>query len=287
MGEIVDGAPYDAAIQGDQGSNSEIAAQELLNNPRPKLHYCTWHEEMFEAVSNGTAEYAVVAVENALAGPVTLNLDLLYQHRLYINAETALRIEFALVAAPGVALEVVRYAYSHPVALDQCRNFFRSHPNIERVPADDTAGSVKKVVSEGRLDAAGIAGSWTAELFGGNVLIDHIEDQRENYTRFFLVSREPRFPVNIDEYKVSMVFLLLDQPGALYYALRPFAEREINLSNIEKRPIPGDPFKYRFYLDLERKAGQGPAMDEALAELERLSTSMRILGKFPVRTMSG
>lgn len=272
---------YDASIQGDPGSNSEVAARILLENSSPRLLYCERSEEAFEAVANGTVEKAVIAVENAIAGAVDISLDLLYDHKLYINAETRIKIVHALIGLPGVKLEEISHAHSHIKALAQCQHWLRQR-GIRSVPENDTAGAVDKVIKEGKRGSAGIAGPWTAEMYGGVVLADNIADNRENYTRFFLVSREPHFPFSIDEYKVSVVFLLPDEPGTLWNALGPFAQRKINVSNPDKRPIPGDPFKYRFYLDLEGKAGQGLAMDEALSELERVSDSMRVLGKFPV-----
>src|SRR5205814_3379779 len=133
------GAPYDAAFQGSRGAFSEIAAWELLT-PAAKLLPCPTFEELFAAVSNSVANYGVAPVENTLAGSVHLNFDLLYQHKLFIIAETVCHIEHAVVGVPGVRLEDVRYIYSHPVALAQCEQFFRTHPEIRQVPEYDTAG---------------------------------------------------------------------------------------------------------------------------------------------------
>ena len=131
-------------------------------------------------------------------------------------------------------------------------------------------------------NSAGIANRAAADGYGGIVLLDNIEDSSDNYTRFFLVSREPRFPSTENRYKLSVLYVVNDAPGALVRSLKPFGDRGINIAKFENRPIKGTPFQYWFYLDVLCEPGNHAAMDEALADLERASKTMRLLGRYHV-----
>src|SRR5207248_7036511 len=178
---------YDAAYQGTRGSNSEDACIDLLSQAA-KLLPRTTLEDVFEAVSRREARYGVVTVENTLAGSIHRCYDLLFQHDLKIAGETVRHILFALIAPPGVALGEVRKALSHPVALAQCEKFFRQHPQIQPVPVYDTAGAVEIVINEGSHDSAAVATRRAADVYGGMVLAEAIQDHLENYTRFLLIT---------------------------------------------------------------------------------------------------
>jgi prephenate dehydratase len=273
---------YDAAYQGTRGSNSEDASIDLLS-PSAKLLPRTTLEDVFKAVSGGVARYGVVPVENTLAGSIHQCYDLLFAHDVRIICETVRHILFALIAPPGVGLGDVRKALSHPVALAQCEKFFRDHPQIQPVPVYDTAGAVEIVMNEKSRDAGAIATRRAASVYGGEVLAEAIQDHLENYTRFLLItpSTEPTVPwVSFAEYKTTIVFSVGNAPGALYYSLRPFAERGIDLAKIESRPLRGSPFEYLFYLDLIGRADSAPISD-ALAELQTQAKSVRVLGTYP------
>ena len=271
---------YDAAFQGSRGAFSEVASWELLGRDA-RLLPCPHMEEVFAAVSSNTAKYGVVPVENTLAGAVLLHVDLLIQHELFVIGETVCRIEHADIGAPGVQLKDVRRVMSHPVALQQCARFFRLHPEIEAVTEYDTAGAVEKVVRENMRDCAAIAGSRTAELFGGVILADKIQDFNENFTRFLLVSPENREPNDAVRNKTTVVLKLANTPGSLFHSLRPFAERGIDLTKIESRPIKGSPFEYLFYIDLVSDPGKLSGVIDAVAELRKISASLRVLGTYP------
>lgn len=271
---------YDAAFQGSRGAFSEIASWELLG-ANARLLPCPRLEEVFEAVLNKTAQYGVVPVENTLAGSVLLGVDLLILHNLYVIGETVCRIEHAVIGAPGVQLKDVRQVMSHPVALAQCELFFQANPQIKAVPEYDTAGAVEKVVKENRRDCAAIAGSRVAEIFGGVVLADRIQDHVENYTRFLLVSPERRPVDDSVRNKTTLVVKLANNPGSLFHSLRPFAERGIDLTKIESRPIKGSPFEYLFYVDLVSEPGHQHVVAEAIEELKKISASVRMLGTYP------
>lgn len=271
---------YDAAFQGSRGAFSEIASWEMLG-PAARLLPCPRLEEVFSAVRSGTASYGVVPVENTLAGSVLLGVDLLIQHELFVIGETVCRIDHAVIGAPGVQLKDVRHMMSHPVALAQCERFFLMHPQIQAVPEYDTAGAVAKVIKENMRDSAAIAGSRTAEIFGGVVLADKIQDHAENFTRFLLVSPEQRQPDDSVRNKTTIVLKLANTPGSLFHSLRPFAERGIDLTKIESRPIKGSPFEYLFYIDLVSDPGKASVVLEAVIELRKISASLRVLGTYP------
>jgi prephenate dehydratase len=272
------------AIQGEAGSFSHAAALEALGGgggTDVRLVPCPTFEELFGTVETGAADRGVVPIENSLAGSVYEAYDALGTHALHIVGETQLRVRHCLVVRPGTTLAQVHRVASHPVALAQCRRFFADHPGVARVPSYDTAGSARDLMA-GRLAAEGaIASSLAARLYGGEVLLEGLEDHPENYTRFLIVAREPA--ALDDASKTSLMFTLPDAPGSLHRALGAFASRRVNLSRIESRPLPGRPWEYAFYLDV----GGGPrgGVAEALSELANLAPDLRVLGAYPGRTL--
>jgi prephenate dehydratase len=262
------------AIQGEPGSFSHEAA--LLMEPSCTVVPCARSAEVFESVLKKKAQAAVIPIENTLAGPVTEHFDLLLEHPLFIQREHRLRIRHNLIAAPGVKLASVRRVFSHPVALDQCRNFFRQHPAIQQIPFYDTAGSVKHVTTEGEMEAAGIASKQAAVEYRGKILKAGIEDDPKNFTRFFLISHRQHWPADAD--KTSLAFSVPDEPGALFKSLAVFALRDISLSKIESRPVKGHPWRYVFYADL--KCGRTQASENALHHLREISEMVKVLGVY-------
>lgn len=276
------------AIQGELGSFSHEAASRML--PGCELVPCPRSREVFDRVEKGPGrggvDAAVIPIENSLAGSVAEHFDLLLERAVCVRREMPLRIVHNLIAAPGVSLKNVRRVMSHPVALDQCREFFRQHPWIEPEPFYDTAGSVKHVMAEGLRDAAGIASKQAAAVYGGRILKAGIEDDRENYTRFFLVERlagkgskrvapKPLPKAN----KTSIAFRLKNQPGALFKALAVFALRDLSLSKIESRPFRGHPWEYVFYADFLE--GDSEAARNALGHLREVADFVKVLGVYP------
>jgi prephenate dehydratase len=262
------------AFQGEPGAFSEEAAVKLLGGEIETVPRATF-EAMFAAIADGGADLILAPVENSLAGSVYRCYDLLLESKLNITAEVILPISHNLIGPPGATLDGVRFVQSHPVALAQCTRFFEAHPRIARVPAEDTGGSVREVVRAGDPRRAAIASRRAAEIYGGSILQSHLEDHRENYTRFVLLS--PESGVLEGANKISLVVFLLHQPGALHQALQPIAQQKINLVKIESRPIVGHPFEYVFYLDLMAQP-QAPATQAALEELRRRTREVRILG---------
>jgi prephenate dehydratase len=263
------------AIQGERGAFSHQAALRLVRGA--EVLACATSVQVFEALDAKRAAAAVIPVENTLAGPVGEHLDLLLEHDVFIHAETRLRIEHNLIAAPGVKFGAVRKVMSHPVALDQCRKFFRSHRGISPVSFYDTAGSVKHVVENHLQDTAAIASRQAAKEYGGRILKSGLEDEKENFTRFFLINKSKRVGPHAD--KTSLVFSLKNVSGALFKALSVFALRDLDLSKIESRPVRGRPWEYRFYVDVLR--GNDEAMRLALNHLEEIAGVVKVLGVYP------
>jgi len=273
------------AFQGARGAFSEEAARKLLGQKTAVLH-CERFEDVFRSLKEGRTAGAVVPIENTLAGSVHENYDHLQNFELPIVAETSVRIVHNLIAPQGIPFSKIRRVFSHPVALNQCLDFFAANPQIERIPFYDTAGSVKMVIDEGLTDAAGIASSVAAEIYGGRILKRSIESDRQNFTRFFLL-RRPEFakkhPIRAAEnvaWKTSLVFGTRNTPGALFRALSAFALRDLSLTKIESRPLRGRPWEYLFYLDFLGRV-DSPNAQNALNHLREIADSLRVLGCYP------
>ncbi|HEV2615702.1 MAG TPA: prephenate dehydratase [Candidatus Acidoferrales bacterium] len=274
------------AFQGERGAFSEEAAVRLLSEniaavPRPSF------ESLFSAIADGAADYALAPIENTLAGSVYRSYDLLLESQLHIVAEVIHPIALHLIGTPHATLDRLSTVESHPVALAQCEHLFRAHPQLQRVAALDTAGSVRAVVAANDPSRAAIAAKRAAEIYGGKILLEHVEDHAENYTRFLLLAPQPLAPENITApaNKLSLVIQLPHQPGALHRALAIFARREINLLKIESRPIPGRPWQYCFYLDLQASLENSDTV-AALDELHLCVAEVRLLGSFPAHEIS-
>lgn len=261
------------AIQGELGSFSHEAAEKML--PRVSVVPCARSRDVFDRVQRGSVGGAVIPIENSLAGSVAEHLDLLLTRDVHIVAEFRLRIIHNLIAGPGTRLNQIRRVFSHPVALEQCRNLFAHNSRLEPVPFYDTAGSVKHVVETGLSDAAGIASRRAAEVYGGKILKAGIEDDKQNFTRFFLIRRGRPRP-NRDANKSSIAFSVKNLPGALFKALSVFALRDISLSKIESRPMRGRPWEYVFFVDLLR--GDDEASRNALRHLSEVTDLVKVLG---------
>jgi prephenate dehydratase len=264
------------AFQGELGAFSHRAAHKIFG-PEIELIHCSAFEDVFEAVAGKKAEFAVVPIENTLAGSIYKNFDLLARHSLEVVGETSLRVEHNLIALPGVRFRQIRQIYSHPAALEQCTRLLRRLRSIEKIPYYDTAGSVKLIRDRGLSTAAAIASEDAARIFGMQILRRSVEDDPENYTRFLALSRRGRFPRG--GAKTSIVFGLKNEPGVLFKALSVFALRNIDLSKIESRPIRGKPWEYLFYLDLGSDI-RSRECNNALRHLRELAPYLKVLGSY-------
>ena len=270
------------AFQGELGAFSQEAVRQL-KGPDTAVLPCPNFESVFEAVAAKRVDAAVIPIENTLHGSVHENYDHLVRFGVRIVGETNVRIVHNLIAAPGVKFRDVKRVYSHPVALNQCLKFFARYPRLEKVPFYDTAGSVKMILEENRRDAAAIASSVAAGIYHGEILKPSIEDDRQNYTRFFEIHRggEPvkRTP-GVKLWKTSVVFNTGNTPGSLFRALSALALRDVNLTKIESRPLRGKPWEYLFYLELIGREDD-PPIANALRHLGELAGFLRVLGTYP------
>ncbi|HWP83609.1 MAG TPA: prephenate dehydratase [Terriglobia bacterium] len=266
-------------FQGELGAFHEQAARKLVRQPFEAVPLPTF-PALFRALAGRRLDYAVVAIENTLAGSLHENYDLLLKYRLPILAETNVRIEHNLIAPRGVSLRSIRRVYSMPIAHRQCSRFLERHPRWELVPFYDTAGSVKMLMEQKVRDAAAIASKVAAERYGARILVRDIGDDKENYTRFFLLGRRAvKHPPSVPT-KTSIVFATRNLPGALFRCLSVFALRDINLTKIESRPLRGRPFEYLFYLDFLGNPA-APVAHNALKNLDELTEFVRVLGCYP------
>lgn len=264
------------AFQGEVGAYSEEAAFQFFGTaieirPRETL------EEVFRSVEGGGVQYGIIPVENSLEGSISQSYDLMLESGLRVCGEVDLRVIHCLIAGPDAGLDTVKKVYSHPQALGQCRSFLK-HLNVVLIPSYDTAGSVKMIKESGLTDSAAIASARAAEIYGMKVIAREIEDNPNNFTRFFILASKDSPPSGND--KTSIVFSTKDRPGALYEALGEFSQRNINLAKLESRPTRQKPWQYNFYLDFEGHREEAAARG-ALDRVEKLSIFLKVLGSYP------
>lgn len=264
------------SFQGEPGAYSEEAAfqffgSSIITSPRETL------DEVFKAVEQDEVEFGIVPVENSLEGSISQSYDLLLESSLKVCGETELRVTHCLIANPEARLDWIKKVYSHPQALAQCKTFLK-HLGCELIPTYDTAGSVKMLKEKGITDGGAIASARAAEIYGMKIVAREIEDNPNNFTRFFILAKEDSPPSGND--KTSIVFSVKHRPRALYEFLKEFADRNINLTKIESRPTRQKPWEYNFYLDFEGHR-EDKAAQEALENLGKTSLFLKILGSYP------
>lgn len=269
MGKVI-------AFQGERGANSEDAVVRLFGEvgvlPCPTL------ERVFQAVEAGEADGGLVPVENSLAGSIHETFDLLLRYPLHVTGEIDLQIEHCLQALPGQSIEDLKVIYSHPQALAQCAAYL-SRLDAEKVAVYDTAGSAKMIAEEGRRGAGAIATARAASIYGLEILARGIQDDDQNFTKFFAVSREPA-PYRPGGSRTVLVIGTANRPGALYESLGSFARRGINLTKLESRPSRRKPWDYIFYLVVDAHPEE-ENLKETLEELEGRTHLLRVLGAYP------
>lgn len=272
------------SFQGEPGAFSQVAATQLAGSGMSSVPLPTFRQ-VFDSVASGKCDAAVIPIENTLHGSIHENYDHLLAYNLIIRGETFVRIVHNLIAPPGVRMEKIRRVFSHPVALNQCLKFFEARPELEKVPFYDTAGSVKMLMQEQLADAGAIASAAAAPIYGAQIIRRGIEDDRENYTRFFLLERgtkrnaaSRRKPNG--QHKTSLLFSVGNTPGALFRCLSAFALRDLDMTKIESRPLRGKPWEYLFYLDFLGHPEEKNARN-ALGHLAEVADTLRILGTYP------
>jgi prephenate dehydratase len=234
--------------------------------------------DVFAALVDGRAQCAVLPIENTLHGSVTEHYDLLLTSPVRIDAEGLLQIRHNLIAAPGVELSSIRTVLSHSVALNQCRKFLQRFTQAQALPFYDTAGSVKHIMEGSLTDTAGLAPELAAEEYGASVLLRGVEDHAQNITRFHLVRRAEDSAPAAPPDKLSVAFALEHRPGTLVNALQALAATGVNLTRIESRPVPGQPWEYVFFVEF--RFADAATADAALNALRAEARMVRELGRY-------
>ncbi len=265
------------AIQGEKASFHDIAAQKYFG-PNIEIICCETFKDSFNIVESGDAEYALCAIENSLFGSINETYDLLVKFNFVIVGEVFLRISQSLIVLPGTKLQDIKEVYSHPVAIAQCEDFLDKHlPNAKRLEYYDTAASVEMIRNRKDKKNAAIASSSAAKLYDLKILKEGIETNKQNYTRFVVITKKPIF--NEAANKTSLIIRTNNNPGSLYRALGVFAERSINISKLQSRPIIGKAWHYIFYLDIDKGLNDKELID-AFNDLKVQKCELKILGSY-------
>jgi chorismate mutase/prephenate dehydratase len=275
------------AYQGTDGAYSQIAAERHFASATAELE-CHGHESfsaMLQAVASDAADYGMLPVENTTAGSINEAYDLLAQTSLSVVGEEVLRVEHCLVGLPDAELAQIRRVYSHPQALAQCSVVLGSLQQCAVLAFTDTAMSVKKVRDERDPTQAAIASERAALLYGLKILARNIENQKDNFTRFMVVSRSPlRIDARIP-CKTSLIFSTRHERGALVRCLNVLADRSLNLTKLESRPRLHSPFEYLFYVDFEGNL-ESDSVQHAMREMGQHTNYLKVLGCYPARRVS-
>lgn len=272
------------AYQGTEGAFSHEAASHHFSGRYVDLK-CSGYRSFFEAaeaVEKKQADYAILPIENTTAGSINDTYDLLGEKNLFITGEEVLRIDHCLMAPEAVDIGNIRRIISHPQAIAQCGTFLSSLPRCQVESYTDTAMAARKVRDDSDLSQAAIAGANAAERYGLHVIAHDIANQKENFTRFVIVSREP---VDCDPQiasKTSLVLAATHEKGALIKCLNILDAHDINMTKLESRPRPNKPWQYMFYIDIEANIND-PAVKPALKELEEKAVFMKVFGSYPAR----
>ncbi len=269
------------AIQGEPGAFSHEAALKFV--PGAEIVPCALSAEVFAALDSGAADAAAIPIENSLAGSVLEHFDLLLKHNVKVVEETLVRIRHNLIALPGASMGEINRVFSHAVALAQCRRFLSAHPAMKAVAFYDTAGSVKQLAELGDSRVAAIASEAAAQIYHAEILARDIEDNPENYTRFFLVRRAndaeaEQELTGQESNKMSIAFSLENRPGSLVAALTALSAMGTNLTKIESRPVHGKPWEYIFYVDCQ--IGSNAEGVRALSALRAHCGMVKELGRY-------
>ncbi len=263
-------------FQGTEGAYSEQAMKTYFGEQCDSYHVDTWKDAM-EAIKKKEADYAVLPIENSSAGIVSENYDLLVEYDNYIVGEQIIKIEHALLGLPDASLSDITNVYSHPQALMQCAGYFEEHKDWEKISVKNTAVAAKKIKDDGKKNQAAIAGSINADIYGLKVLDNSIQDNKDNSTRFIIVSNRKIYEKNAG--KISICFETLNESGSLYHTLSHFIYNNLNMTKIQSRPVKDKNWKYRFFIDFDGNL-QDSAVQNALRGLKAETESLKILGNY-------
>ena len=263
-------------FQGTEGAYGQAAMHQFFGDSVNSFHVRTFREAM-ESIEEGAADYAVLPIENSTAGPVIEMYDLLDEFENYIVAETILPVVHTLSGLPGAKLSDIKRVYSKAEALMQTTSFLDEHPDWQRISVVNTAIAAKKVLEENDISQAAVCSSYAAQVHGLSVLVNGINDDEDNSTRFIVVTNQKVFLK--DASKISIRFELPHRSGSLYGILSHFIYNDLNMTKIESRPIKGRPWEYCFFVDFEGNLEE-PAVKNAIRGLREESQNLKILGNY-------
>ena len=262
--------------QGVNGAYSEAAMIAYFGENVKSRSVKTFKDAM-RAIDEGTADYAVLPIENSSAGIVSANYDLLTEFENYIVAEQIIAIDNCLMGVPGTKLSDIKTVYSHPQALMQCADFLDEHSSWKEISYANTAMAARKIHEENDKSQVAIAGARAAEVYGLEILMRNINKSDGNSTRFIIVTNQKVFIKNAT--KISICFEISHRSGSLYSILSHIIYNGLNMTRIESRPIKDRPWEYRFFIDFEGNLTE-PAVRNALRGLREETRNMRILGNY-------
>lgn len=270
-------AAVTVAFQGERGAHSENAIYRYFSHPQPVPG--REFRDVFRKVLDGSVDYGLLPIENSLTGSIHQNYDLLLQFPdIRIVGEITTRIVWCLIGVPGAATARIRRVYSHPQGLAQCAQFLAGFPEWEEVAFYDTAGAVAEVARAGDAAQAALAGASAAREHGMTILAEGIETNSRNYTRFVILARDDHAAAP-DPTRASIVFSTRDEPGSLFRVLQVLADHHLNMKKLESRPIPGRPWEYMFYVDLDLPSERGQ-FERAMEQVRAAAASYRLLGRY-------
>ena len=263
-------------FQGTEGAYSQLALKEYFGNHTDSWHVDTWRDAM-EAIKNGEADYAVLPIENSSAGIVSENYDLMVEYDNCIVGEQIIRIDHALLALKDAKMEDITDIYSHPQALMQCSRYLDAHREWEKHSCKNTAMASQKVKEDGKIHKAAIASKLNAKIYGLQVLEEAIQDNKDNYTRFIIVTGQKIFEKNAK--KISICFEIPHESGSLYHKLSHFIYNGLNMNKIESRPVQGKAWEYGFFVFFDGNLNDA-AVQNALRGLKEETIRLKILGNY-------
>jgi len=266
------------AFQGERGAHSEHAVRSHFADPEPVPS--REFVDVFRLVLAGGAAFGTIPIENSLSGSIHENYDLLRQFPdVHIVGERRTRIIWCLIGSPGARLAEVTTLISHPQGLAQCARFLEAYPHWERIAYYDTAGAVARIADDQDPRQVALASPAAAHEYGMEILKQGVETNSENYTRFVVIAPgAPAVDGTPGANRASIVFSTLDEPGSLFRALQVLADRQLNMTKLESRPIPGRPWEYMFYVDLD--VSRLDTFETTMASLRQATASYRLLGLY-------
>ena len=263
-------------FQGAEGAYSHAAMMQYFGDQVDSFHVETFRDAMI-AIDEGSADFAVLPIENSTAGSVSEIYDLLVEFENYIVGEQIIKIEHCLMAAPGTKMEDIKTVYSHPQSLMQSSRYLNAHPAWQQISMQNNAFAAKKVAEEKDKTQAAIASEGAAKLYGLEVLEKGVNQSSTNSTRFIIVTNQKVFLE--DAKKVSICFEVAHESGSLYHMLSHFIYNNLNMNKIESRPIEDRNWEYRFFIDFDGNLSDS-AVKNALRGLREEARNMKILGNY-------